>query len=207
MTCKGSDKLNRGKFIVIEGPDASGKGELVKRLKKDYPLAVFTREPGGTDVSDKIRELLLDDKYKINSMTELFLYSASRSEYIKEVMEKLNAGNDVISERYVYSTKIYQGYAGEIELDIIEKINNIFLDILKPDQIIFLNLTLDEYNKRVRERGNMDRMEKKGDLYFEKVIEGYNKLSKETKENKISVMTNGLTPDEIYEIIKKHIIL
>lgn len=197
--------IEKGKFIVIEGPDASGKGTIVDLLKQDYPHFYYTREPGGTKVGERIREVILDKELEMSPLTEAYLYAASRSAFVKHVKEKLAEGKTVICERYVYSSYIYQGMAGEVGLDLVKKLNDPILDELKPDILFFLLVQEETRKERITNRGNLDRMELKDDEYFKKVIESYNKLSSEIIKDEIEdeimiINTDRLTPEEIYKM-------
>lgn len=199
----------RGKFIVIEGTDACGKGTLVEKLKELYPDVYFTREPGGTAIGEKVRDLILDKNNKMYPLTEAYLYAASRSEFAKKIAVMLEEGIDVVSERYVYSSYVYQGYAGDLGLDKVLEINKPIIRDLKEDQLIILDMDINDYRSRLSNRGEADRIEMRDDEYFAKVIDGYKKIEEliDGIDNLLYVNTSKNSPEEVFEKVKKQIIL
>jgi dTMP kinase len=168
-------------FITFEGIDGSGKStqiaKLRNRLEENGACVDVYRDPGGPVVSEQIREILLNPEFEINSVTELLLFSASRSQLMAEkVLPGLKEGKVVILDRFFDSTTAYQGYGREsISLQEIDKLNAIASHKRKPDVTIYMKLSLADAKQRMAK--TKDRMELAGDLFFEKVIEGYNKLA------------------------------
>lgn len=194
--------MNKGKLIVIEGADGCGKGTLVENIKKDYPDIVFYREPGSTKIGEEIRKLILDPDSEMSKLTEAYLYASSRAELTERILKDINSGKNVICERYYYSSLVYQGlYLGD---DIVKNINKEALLNLKPDQIFYLKVNIDNHIKRTRERGELDRIEKRGIEYFNKVIKKYDSL---LKDNSVVIDTNKLSKDEVYKEFNKNFIL
>lgn len=186
-------KLNimnkKGKFIVFEGPDRGGKSTqallLVKFLKRLGHKVVSTREPGGDFVAEKIRKILLDPKNKVSPMTELMLYEASRAQHTEQVIiPALQSGASVVCERYTLSTCAYQGYGRGIDMQIINKLNDIATLNVKPD----LNLVFLMPDKDFTERGvnlTSDRLEQEGQDFRLKMRQGYTELAKITPNTTI----------------------
>lgn len=200
-------------FITFEGIDLCGKSTQAKLLhrylKKQGKKVLLVREPGGTFVSEAIRKLLLDNKYKkMLSLTEFFLFSASRYQLTEELIKPyLKKGYFVLCDRYFDSSTAYQGYGGKIEMDIIKKINTIASNELNPDITFFVDIDIKEAERRRKLSGKgKDRMEQKKVKYFQKVINGYRELSKINKKR--FVLINGKKDineiqNNIIEIINK----
>lgn len=197
------------KFISLEGSDGSGKSTQLQKIK-DYFInknieTYYTREPGGTDISEKIREILLDKENKdMDYVTEMLLYGASRCQHIAEVIKpKLNEGITVISDRFFHSSIAYQGYGRDL-LDETMAVNDIVTCGLVPDLTIYLYLPIDESQSRKANEENhtLDRMELQTDDYFQKVHNGFNKLYENNKDKMIRIdATQSI--DEVFAEIEK----
>ncbi|WP_353893319.1 dTMP kinase [Proteinivorax hydrogeniformans] len=194
----------KGKFIVIEGPDGAGKTtqaqklcELFEQKRINY---LYTREPGGTDVGNEIRKILLDFKGDINPITETILYSAARAQLIQEVIKpKLNAGVNVIADRYVFSSIVYQGLGLGVEENIVAEINKIATENLLPDYTFYLDLDIESSLGRIT--GKKDRIEQRGLEYFKKVKEGYISLS---KKYPIITIDGNRSKEDVFKDIAGH---
>ena len=132
-----------GRFIVMEGPDGSGKSTQIELLREYLTEqgydSIITREPGGTVIGEAIRDVILDPEYKsMSDITEMLLYAASRAQLMSEVVgPALEEGKIVISDRFVDSSIVYQGIARGIGIDTVAKINEPGIGIYKPDCIFF----------------------------------------------------------------------
>jgi len=171
-------------FITFEGIDYSGKSTqaklLVERLEQGGRSVLFLREPGGTPISEKIRLLLLDTAHgDLTQLTEVLLFSASRSQLVSQVISPaLTQGTIVICDRYADSTTAYQGYGRGIPLPSIEALNTIATSGLQPDLTILVDIPVEEVVVRQRKAGaSSDRMESAGAAFYERVREGYRILS------------------------------
>lgn len=173
-----------GKFIAIEGVDGAGKG-VQSRLLRDalqqcgVPV-LLTREPGGSPGAEEIRGLLVSgatDKW--DSMTELLLvYAARRSHLQQTILPALAQGTWVISDRFADSSRAFQGIAGGLGLDVVERIHREVVGTLVPDLTLVLDLDPVTSLARTRQRGGSeDRFEKKGEDYQRKVREGFRLLA------------------------------
>lgn len=175
--------MYRGKLITFEGIDGSGKTTQINLLKK-YLLEigrdiVVLREPGGTAIGEKIREILLDKKNNIVPSAEALLYAASRAELVKEVIiPSLNEGKIVILDRFVDSSIVYQGYARGLGVEVVEEINSIAIDGLVPDLTVYLDIKPKDTLMRIDRRKDKDRLEIEDVQFHEKVYEGYMNLIK-----------------------------
>ena len=195
-------------FITFEGPDGSGKSTQIQLLR-DYLTAsgqeiLFTREPGGNPVSEKIRGLILDrENADIQPLTEALLYAASRAQIVAQVIRPaLEEGKIVISDRYVDSSIAYQGYGRELG-DVVEQINEAAVDGIMPDLTILLMVDPETGRGRVCGGGEMDRLEAECLDYHRKVYEGYLALAEKYPDR--IIMLDGTRPvDDIHqEIIGK----
>ena len=205
----------RGKFIVIEGIDGCGKSTQIDLISKWIPTSgllrgnsklVKTREPGGSLLGKKIRNLILDNNKdnKPSSLAELLLYSADRAEHISKIISPALENQDwVISDRFCDSTLAYQGYGRNINLDIIKNIESIVCQGKYPDLTIFLEISAEESVLR-REKFIPDRIESEGTKFLEKVNEGFKLIAKEKNWTIISASQDiNSISDEIKETLLK----
>tara|TARA_B100000945_G_scaffold128822_1_gene102670 strand:+ start:207 stop:842 length:636 start_codon:yes stop_codon:yes gene_type:complete len=189
----------KGKFIVIEGIDGSGKTTQINQLSKwlkgtnlipENNQLVITREPGGTNLGECIRSLLLDTskEKKPDSITELLLYAADRAQHVNEVIRpSLNKGDWVISDRFTGSTLAYQGYGRKLNIKLIKELEIIATQGISPDITFLLDIPVDESIKRRISRKE-DRIEQEGKLFLSNVSLGFKELSKDNKWKKISAI-------------------
>ncbi|MBV8979583.1 MAG: dTMP kinase [Acidimicrobiia bacterium] len=165
----------RGRLIVFEGGEASGKSTQAARLAAHLG-AVLTREPGGTDIGKRIRELVLDPG--VSSMAaeaEALLMAADRAQHVAEVIEPaLAEGTDVVTDRYVPSTLAYQGFGRGMDIDELRRLSFDFAGAVEPDLVVLLDVSASVAAERLRGR---DRMEAAGDDFHRRVVEGYRALA------------------------------
>ena len=206
----------KGKFIVFEGIDGCGKSTQIEKISKWLPNSglmykntklVNTREPGGSLLGKKIRNLILDNNEdnKPCSLAELLLYSADRAEHVSKIISpSLNEGNWVLSDRFSASTLAYQGYGRDLNLELIQRIESIVCQGEIPDLTILLEISPEE---SIFRRKNIipDRMESEGIKFLEKVNEGFKEIAKEKGWKIISAsQTINAISNEIKEtLIKK----
>ena len=176
----------QGKFIALDGPDGCGKTVQTKLLVdwlKEQGAAVETfREPGGTAIGEKIRQILLNPEHiQMSTRSELLLYMAARAQLWEEkIAPALKEDKCVVLDRWLSSTCAYQGCAGGFGMDNVIKIATDCLERPWPDLTIILDVDLETAAKRLK-RG-LDRMERKGDGYHQKVREGFLKLAGQQKK-------------------------
>ena len=169
-----------GSFITLEGPEGAGKTTQVKLLSKDLSKLgiphLITRDPGGTALGKQIRRILLNPANPVTPMAELLLYQADRAQHVDELIRPaLEAGKLVICDRYIDSTVAYQGYGRQIDLDLIEKLNNMSTGGLKPELTILFDIDSSDGLGRLHPGGH-DRMEREAIDFHTRVRQGYHKL-------------------------------
>lgn len=158
---------NKGLFITFEGPEGAGKSTQIKLLAlllKKYRIPfIVTREPGGSRLSTHLRRWILNKlEYKLTNETELFLFLADRSQHVNEVIKPaLKKGSVVLCDRYTDSTLAYQGGGRGFDIKLLEIMNRLASDGLKPDITLLFDLPVEAGLKRALGRGKgKDRMEK-----------------------------------------------
>lgn len=175
--------LKRGIFITFEGAEGCGKSTQSKLLYDNLRAAgyacVHTREPGGTSLGEKIREIILhSNDIKISDLSELFLFEAARAQIVKEIIcPALKAKKIVICDRFSDATFSYQGYGGKIPVEIIKILDHVATAGLKPDLTILLDVDTLTGLERAKRKGT-DRMERKDIAYHKRVRAGYLELAR-----------------------------
>lgn len=191
----------KGKFITFEGCEGVGKSRQIQLLEeyliKNGIKYYFTREPGGTEISEQIRAIILDGKnLAMTNECEALLYAAARVQLIKEEIEpRLNRGELVFCDRYVDSSLAYQGKARGLGYDFIKAINSYAFNGFMPDLTIFLNLSPEEAFKRKGGADSADRVELSGMEFHREVYEGYLELARENP-NRFSVIDASGTREQ-----------
>lgn len=187
----------KGKFITFEGCEGVGKSRQIRDLeaylKKNQINYYFTREPGGTAVSEQIRNIILDGKnVSMTDECEALLYAASRVQLIKEeIAPRLEGGELVFCDRYIDSSLAYQGYARGLGVEFVEKINDYAIKNFLPDYTIFLNLTPEQAFLRKGGVDKSDRLELSGMEFHKKVYEGYLALAEKYSDRFIVIDASG----------------
>ena len=201
--------MMRGIFITFEGIDGCGKStqcELLKDyLKNNGRDFIFGREPGGTVIGERIREILLDKKNtQMNPRTELLLFEAARAQITEEVIKPaLDDGRIVICDRFFDSSSAYQGMARGMGMDFVAGLNMAATGGLKPDITFFFDITVEEALARRGKRGEAsDRIELAGVKFQEDVRKGYLELAKKSGGRIVTIdATKNI--DEIFEEVKQ----
>jgi dTMP kinase len=196
-------------FISVCGVEGAGKTTQLRHisgfLKSTGRNFVMTREPGGTEIGIKIRRILLDpDNRDLTPKAELFLYAADRIQHIEQIiLPALKEGKIVVTDRFVDSTTVYQGYARGIDLDLVEKINELVLNGLKPDLTLLLDISPAVGLARVRDQFQLgeraeseSRFEREELVFHEKIRKGFLTLAqKET--NRFRIIDADRDPDMV----------
>ena len=177
-------------FLTFEGVDCSGKttqaAMLVEALRaRSGTIVHFIREPGGTAISERLREILLDrSNLELAELTELFLFSASRAQLVAQViLPALARGEIVVCDRFHDSTTAYQGYGRGLDLDAVRSINAVATAGTEPDLTMLVDITVGEIEARKKASGGApDRMENAGREFYERVRKGYLAIAREQPE-------------------------
>ena len=197
--------LGKHNFIVFEGGEACGKSTQIFLLQKklgEESGAVFTREPGGTDLANQIREIIVTgDKDKMSAKTELALIYAARNENLEKVIfPALDKGKMVISDRFYLSSFVYQGFARGLDLGLITKFNDLFLKDFKPTITFLFDLDVKTAQERVSLRKNSDeRFEQFDKGFHQKIRDGFLFFAK--KDKKIKIIDASKSPEFIHQKI------
>lgn len=172
----------QGLFVVLEGPDKSGKSTqarlLVSALQRSGVPVTHTREPGGSGAAEAIRKVLLDPTLRVSRLAELFLYEASRAQHADEVLRPaLKAGRVVVCERYTLSTDVYQGLARGLGLKLTGALSRMATGGLAADLTFVVDIPDREFATRDKGRV-LDRLERENAAFRAKVRSGYRRLSR-----------------------------
>lgn len=201
----------KGCFITLEGPEAGGKSTQVSRirefLEEEGIRYTITREPGGTWIGDRLRELLLDPESRLASKTEILLYAASRAQLVNEVIRPaLHRGEVVICDRFVDSSIAYQAYGVVGNVEEVANINKMATDGLLPDRTYLLDLPVAIAQQRLLKRGsNPDRIEQRSALYHERVRQGYLTLAR-SEPDRIMIIDANQTESDVFSVIKRDLL-
>ncbi len=181
--------MHKGFFITFEGPDGAGKSTQIKLLEeyliKKGLSVVLTREPGGTRISEKIREIILDKEHvEMCDVTEALLYAASRAQHVHEVIKPaLEADKVVICDRFIHSSLAYQGSGRQLGEDMVMAINSPAIDGIMPDLSFFVMLNENHVLSRLESSGkDLDRLEREQVDFFKRVNATYKKMAKESEK-------------------------
>jgi len=197
----------RGLFVTFEGIEGSGKTTIAKRTSEhligEGYNAIFTREPGGTKIGREIRRLLLDPENSgIHPVTELLLYFADRSEHVRKVISPaLKRGDIIICDRFSDSTLAYQGFGRGIDIDMLNDLDRIARDGVKPDLTFVFDLDVRTGLQRNILINKSDRFEMEEIAFHERVRKGYLRIA-EKEPDRVRVI-DALQPlDSVWEEIR-----
>ena len=204
-------------LVTFEGIDGSGKTTqavlLVDRLRNAGREVVFLREPGGTVVSEKVRDILLDKQHLgLNRIAEFLLFSAARAQLVHDVIQPaLHAGTIVVCDRFYDSSTAYQGHGRGLNLEEVKSGNRIATSGTAPDLTLLVEVSLEEIRRRRHSAGTTDdRMESSGTEFYARVRDGYHAIA--TAEPRRVVIVDGMRPSEevhkeIWNIVQKRLSL
>jgi len=208
-------KVDKGVFITFEGIEGSGKSTHARKLfehlrSRGYPC-IFTQEPGGTPLGEKIRSILLNpESGDVDAFTEVLLFEASRREHITKIIHPaLKKGEIVICVRFSDSTLAYQGYGRKIPLDTINYLNKLVTENLQPDLTFLLDVTPEVGLRRAfahtpREEIRFEKeFEKKENLLHE-IREGFLELARKNP-HRIKVINSCRPKEKVFEDIRKEV--
>ncbi|ADQ13816.1 dTMP kinase [Halanaerobium hydrogeniformans] len=200
--------MGEGFFITFEGIEGSGKSTQIKLLgdylKKEGKEVVITREPGGTELGKKIRQLLLDPAHEdMDYRTEILLYTADRAQHFKDVIKPaLKAGKVVISDRFADSNLAYQAAGRGLDYELVYKINDWVIDSRWPDLTFVLDVAIAEGLKRARASSfdlNGDRLEREADSFHQRVRKAYLEM---VKRDRFALVDGNLAEEEVHQEVK-----
>lgn len=201
--------MNKGKFIVFEGGDGSGKSTVLEMVY-NYLIengidCIKTREPGGIKISEDIREVILDTKNTaMDPKTEALLYAAARRQHLVEkVIPELDKGRIVLCDRFIFSSLAYQGYARNIGVDEVYQINKFAVGDYMPDLNIFFDVSPEVGLERINsnDKREVNRLDLEKINFHHKVREGYNTLIEKNKE-KFEVIDAEKSLNEVFDSVK-----
>ena len=205
-----------GLFITIEGPEGSGKTtvakKVVEQLENEGYKVLYTREPGGVGIAEKIRDIILDvNNTNLDPRSEALLYAASRRQHlIEKVVPALNQGYSVICDRCVDSSLAYQGHARGLGIDEIYNINLFAIDTMFPDMTILLNIDPEVGLARImaNRQDEVNRLDLEGMNFHKLVHEGY-EIIKGKYAERFTLVDGNDTPEvvfnNVYKVIKNKI--
>ena len=209
-TIRRKAKNHRGLFITFEGGEGVGKTTQIAKLAQAYEemgkSVVVTREPGGSQIANRIRSMLLDPKMKgLVPLAELFLYEASRAQHVQDIiLPALLSGKVVICDRFADSSIVYQGVARGLKAPLVKKLNEIATGGLTPDLTFVMDLDPRIGLARVGARGILDRMEKEKLSFHQAVRAGFKKLVKEERK-RCRLVDASRSRDAIHEQVMEFI--
>lgn len=199
--------MKKGLFITVEGPDGSGKSTQIEYIRgfmhANGHEAIFTREPGGTPISEKIRAIILDkDNTELDPLTEALLYAASRAQHVSQLIRPaLERGRIVVSDRFVDSSIAYQQYARNLG-ESVSVINEYAIEGCMPDVTFLLKVDPETALRRID--GPSDRLEDESLEFHKRVYEGYLELEKKFPD-RIVPIDASLSAEEVRSVIIGHI--
>jgi dTMP kinase len=169
-------------FITFEGIEAAGKSTLISGLDDDLRLSVrnvlVTREPGGTVLGNRIRQIWIDPATVIDPLAEALLVSAARAQHVAEVIAPgLRRGDTILCDRYFDATIAYQGYGRGLEIEMLLELSMMATSRITPDLTVLLDIPAALSMERVRARGDADRFEREGAEFHDRVRAGYHQLA------------------------------
>lgn len=202
--------MNKGKFIVFEGGEGSGKSTILEMVYEDLKSngikCTKTREPGGIKISEDIRNIILDkNNTNMDGKTEALLYAAARRQHLVEkVMKDLEEGNVVLCDRFIYSSLAYQGYARNLGIKDIYYINKFAIGEYMPDLNIFFDIRPEVGFSRINKNSNreVNRLDLEEIDFHYKVREGYTKLYEENKESFVKIDAEK-SIEEVFNTVKE----
>lgn len=195
-----------GKFITVEGSEGAGKTTALAFIRQYIASAgvdaVYTREPGGTELSETLRDILLDTRFKgMAESTELLTMFAARAEHIDKVIKpSLDAGKLVICDRFTDASFAYQGGGRGLSWERISQLRDWVQGELSPDMTLLLDIPVEIGLKRAGERSTPDRFEQESIAFFERVRSAYLRLAEEAPE-RFRIIDASLSIEEVHSQI------
>ncbi|MCL1632445.1 dTMP kinase [Sporolactobacillus sp. CPB3-1] len=209
---------HKGLFITFEGPDGSGKTTQIQRLAAELESRgipyLLTREPGGTEIGDQIRTLVLNPAHsELTDKTEILLYAASRSQHIaQKIMPAIQKGQVVLCDRYIDASIAYQGYGLEQPIEMVRQINDFATGGMSPDRTYLIDVSPEVGRQRMKRRAGapeagatqaadeLDRIESRAFAYHRRVRKGFLAIYEENKK-RIRLINGEQEPEQIFQTI------
>ena len=193
--------MNKGKFISFEGIEGVGKSTTIKKIQNylhEKGIEVCcTREPGGTEFGESIRNILLDNNTNITAESESLLLFSIRNQHINEIIiPSLDKGTWVLCDRYIDASIAYQGYGKKVSLEKINLLIENFTEKIIPDLTIFFDLSYELAMKRFPNTKSKDRFENLSDKFFDDVYNGYLKIAS-SNANRVKKVDSKLPQEEV----------
>lgn len=202
-------------FITFEGPDGSGKSTIIQKvydylIENNYDV-IKTREPGGSPIAEKIRNLILDtENTEMGYRTEALLYAASRAQHVEEtILPALNENKIVLCDRFLISSLAYQGVGRNLGIENVRKINEFAINGVFPDFVLFFDVDPITTLKRKSSLDTADRLEKEGNNFHERVYNGYKEILNSEKNIEIIDATQSVEDvfSQCIEVLKRRNVL
>lgn len=199
--------MSKGLFITFEGTDGTGKSTQSSKAREFFEQrgyeVLMTREPGGTAISEKLREILLDKNNKeMSAVTEMMIYAAARAQLVSEVIApSIESGKVVICDRFVDSSVAYQTYGRGLGSSVVE-VNRYAVQGIMPDMTFFMDMPPMVGKSRIV--GEMDRLEQEKSDFFNRVYEGYKSIAAENSDRVKTIDATG-NIEEVWNQIKSHL--
>lgn len=198
-----------GRLITIEGIDGTGKTTLAQQLGRELSSrglsVVALREPGGVEVSERIRAVVADPSLHVHPRTEALLYAAARAQIVQEaILPALQAGSWVLLDRFVDSSLAYQGAGRGLGIDRIRSLNAFATSDLTPDRTLLLTLETSTARARQEGRGEADRLEREQEAFFTHVSDAYLELARAEPE-RFRLITAAEPPNRVLELAIEHL--
>jgi len=201
-----------GQFIVFEGIEGGGKSSQIETTQQwllegglgKAVEVVKTREPGGTELGQKLRSLLLDHhQFDLDNNSELLLYAADRAQHVNQFLKPhLEQGRIILCDRFIDSTTAYQGYGRGLDLNLIRQLNQIACCGLESDLTLWLDVAVETGLSRVQQRGKRDRVEQADLAFHQRVREGYMALAQQFPQRIVPIDANG-TAEQVQQQIQE----
>ena len=186
--------MSKKPIIVFEGIETSGKStslnKAIKYLKKNKIKYISFREPGGTNVSEKLRQLMLNKKSKLNNKTDLFLLMASRSENFDKIIKKNYKKKVILIDRFIDSSLAYQHYGMGLDKNLILRMNNFLLGNLKPNFTFLSIVNKKNMLKRLKSRKNNNKYDNFNHNFYNKVQKGFLQISRKNRSKYLILDSN-----------------
>ena len=202
-------------FITFEGPDGSGKSTIIQKvydylIENNYDV-IKTREPGGSPIAEKIRNLILDtENIKMGYRTEALLYAASRAQHVEEtILPALNENKIVLCDRFLISSLAYQGVGRGLGIENVKNINEFAINGVFPDFVLFFDVDPITTLKRKSSLDTADRLEKEGNNFHERVYNGYKEILNSEKNIEIIDATQSVEDvfNQCIKVLKRRNVL